>query len=364
MEPVQLSTPSGEAVSEGLQINKFAKVDTQKKETHFTLKIKNGNTDTKKISFVETIEKSVAATSDDIVFVDKPHKIIQRDPKFQWLFENVTSGQEKNVSYYVNKVVNDTESLLTPSIEDITVLTGQVIVQQQPQTFSFDINYTALNIFGLLALAMAGILLTYRFEHLRRRTSLNGLRRFIGKPILAAETGRKIGTVEDVTFMPATGELLNVIVRKPTQYGRRLLLVSRHNRLYVPFQAVQGIGDYIVITEKDIIFEAVLKKRSREIKVARPSAPIQTDTARFYKTSGTVKIGQAPKEKQETLVQFIGPFKFSTPSLKGHMHQLKSLYRDGVMDENTYKSAKKRLLSNNVHENIIGKIKNKAKIFR
>ena len=140
--------------------------------------------------------------------------------------------------------------------------------------------------------------------------------------------------------------------------------MSRHNRLYVPFQAVQGIGDYIVITEKDIIFEAVLKKRSREIKVARPSVPIQTDTARFYKTSGTLKIGQAPKEKQETLVQFIGPFKGHQDSLKRHMHELKRLYRDGVMDEKTYKSAKKGLfkgVSNG--EGMASKIRHKIKIF-
>lgn len=73
-------------------------------------------------------------------------------------------------------------------------------------------------------------------------------REIMGKTVVSKE-GRKFGQVGDVTFDPATGELLNIILSNPTQYARNILGTD----LKIPFTAVVSIGDFVIVSEEDLV---------------------------------------------------------------------------------------------------------------
>ena len=76
----------------------------------------------------------------------------------------------------------------------------------------------------------------------------------IGKIIVSEESGRKFGIVGDVNFITESGELMNLIISDPTKQAAELnLSEDDHGRLLVPFSAVRSIGDFIIISEKDIV---------------------------------------------------------------------------------------------------------------
>lgn len=76
----------------------------------------------------------------------------------------------------------------------------------------------------------------------------------VGKTIVSEETGRKFGTVGDVNFVSESGELLNVILLDPTKHSNELSLErDESNRLLIPFSAVKSVGDFVIISEKEII---------------------------------------------------------------------------------------------------------------
>ena len=76
----------------------------------------------------------------------------------------------------------------------------------------------------------------------------------VGKTIISEETGRKFGIVTNIDFITESGELLNVIVDQPTKHLTDLNLKSDDKgRLLVPFSAVKSIGDFVIISESELI---------------------------------------------------------------------------------------------------------------
>jgi sporulation protein YlmC with PRC-barrel domain len=76
----------------------------------------------------------------------------------------------------------------------------------------------------------------------------------IGKTIVSEESGRKFGMVGDVNFITESGELMNIVLAEPTRQASELKLSEDDKgRLLVPFSAVKSVGDFIIISEKDII---------------------------------------------------------------------------------------------------------------
>lgn len=76
----------------------------------------------------------------------------------------------------------------------------------------------------------------------------------IGKTIVSEESGRKFGMVGDVNFITESGELMNIVLAEPTrQAGDLKLSEDDKGRLLVPFSAVKSVGDFIIISEKDIV---------------------------------------------------------------------------------------------------------------
>ena len=79
-------------------------------------------------------------------------------------------------------------------------------------------------------------------------------RDLIGKVIVSEETGRKFGVVGDLNFVSESGELLNLVLVEPTKHiGDLALEKDEQNRLLIPFSSVKSVGDFVIISEKEIV---------------------------------------------------------------------------------------------------------------
>ena len=76
----------------------------------------------------------------------------------------------------------------------------------------------------------------------------------VGKTIVSEETGRKFGVVTNVDFVTDSGELMNIVVDQPTKHLSELNLKSDdRGRLLIPFSSVKSIGDFVIISENELI---------------------------------------------------------------------------------------------------------------
>ena len=78
-------------------------------------------------------------------------------------------------------------------------------------------------------------------------------REIIGKVVISEETGRKFGVVGDLKFVSESGELLSLVLSEPTKHTQNLTLErDEENRMLVPFSTVKSVGDFVIISEKEI----------------------------------------------------------------------------------------------------------------
>jgi len=75
----------------------------------------------------------------------------------------------------------------------------------------------------------------------------------IGKTVVS-KTGKRFGEVGDIVFEVRSGELIHMVLKSPTPYTEKLELEKdKEGNLLIPFSAVIAIGDYMVVSEEDII---------------------------------------------------------------------------------------------------------------
>lgn len=75
-----------------------------------------------------------------------------------------------------------------------------------------------------------------------------------GKTIVSEEHGKKFGEVEDLSFVADTGELMNILITDTTQHIEEgKLQEDRKGRSLIPFSAVRSIGDFVIVSEDDIM---------------------------------------------------------------------------------------------------------------
>jgi len=75
----------------------------------------------------------------------------------------------------------------------------------------------------------------------------------IGKTVVS-KTGKKFGIVGDIIFETRSGELIHIIVANPTEYTAKLELEKDgEGKMMIPFSSVIAVGDFLVISEEDII---------------------------------------------------------------------------------------------------------------
>lgn len=75
----------------------------------------------------------------------------------------------------------------------------------------------------------------------------------IGKTVVS-KTGKKFGEVGDVIFETRSGELIHLVLARPTSYTEKLELEKdKEGNILIPFSAVIAVGDFMVVSEEDII---------------------------------------------------------------------------------------------------------------
>ena len=81
----------------------------------------------------------------------------------------------------------------------------------------------------------------------------NSFSAIIGKMIVTKE-GKRLGFVKDITFETKSGELINLAVKDSTPYTKNLNLErSNSNELLIPYSAIIAIGDFVIVSEEDLI---------------------------------------------------------------------------------------------------------------
>lgn len=79
-------------------------------------------------------------------------------------------------------------------------------------------------------------------------------RDIIGKTIVSEETGRKFGLIGNLNFIVESGELLNIVLEAPTKSAEQVSLeTDEKGNFLIPFSTVKSVGDFIIISEKEII---------------------------------------------------------------------------------------------------------------
>ena len=75
----------------------------------------------------------------------------------------------------------------------------------------------------------------------------------LGKMVVTKE-GKRLGFVKDITFETKSGELISLIIKDVTIYTRNLNLEkASSNEFLIPYSAIIAIGDFIIISEEDLI---------------------------------------------------------------------------------------------------------------
>lgn len=84
-------------------------------------------------------------------------------------------------------------------------------------------------------------------------TEKKPFRVLLGKMIVTRE-GKRLGFVKDITFETKSGELINIVVKDITPYTRNLNLErTSTNELLIPYNAIIAIGDFVIVSEEDLI---------------------------------------------------------------------------------------------------------------
>lgn len=78
-------------------------------------------------------------------------------------------------------------------------------------------------------------------------------RELMGKTVVS-KSGKRFGIVGDILFETKSGELINLVLDNPTPHAEKLDLErDNEGNILIPFSSVVATGDFMVISEEDII---------------------------------------------------------------------------------------------------------------
>ena len=84
-------------------------------------------------------------------------------------------------------------------------------------------------------------------------TDKKPLKDIIGRMVVTKE-GKKLGVVKDLTFETRTGELIQIGLKDSTPYTKNLNIeLSESNEILIPYNTIIAIGDFVVISEEDLM---------------------------------------------------------------------------------------------------------------
>jgi sporulation protein YlmC with PRC-barrel domain len=78
-------------------------------------------------------------------------------------------------------------------------------------------------------------------------------KQLMGKTVVS-KSGKRFGEVGDIVFETKSGELIHLVLKNPTTYTDKLELEkNKEGDLLIPFSAVIAMGDFLVVSEEDIV---------------------------------------------------------------------------------------------------------------
>ena len=78
-------------------------------------------------------------------------------------------------------------------------------------------------------------------------------KQILGKTVVT-KSGKRFGDVGNISFETRTGELMQIILKNATSYANGLdLEKDNEGHLTIPFSAVIAVGDFVVVSEEDIV---------------------------------------------------------------------------------------------------------------
>lgn len=81
----------------------------------------------------------------------------------------------------------------------------------------------------------------------------NYSKQLMGKTVVS-KSGRRFGEVGDIVFETRSGELIHLVLSNPTAYIQKLELEKdEEGSILIPFSSVLAIGDFLVVSEEDIV---------------------------------------------------------------------------------------------------------------
>lgn len=79
------------------------------------------------------------------------------------------------------------------------------------------------------------------------------LKEIMSKLVVTKE-GKRLGIVKDITFETRSGELIHLVLKDPTAYTKNLNLEkTKQDETLVPYTAILAIGDFVVVSEEDLV---------------------------------------------------------------------------------------------------------------
>ena len=73
--------------------------------------------------------------------------------------------------------------------------------------------------------------------------------------LVVTKEGKRLGIVKDITFETNTGELIQIVLKEPTLYTRNLNLETSSvgKEATIPYNSIIAIGDFVVVSEEDLM---------------------------------------------------------------------------------------------------------------
>jgi sporulation protein YlmC with PRC-barrel domain len=72
--------------------------------------------------------------------------------------------------------------------------------------------------------------------------------------MVVTKEGKRLGFVKDITFETNSGELINLLIKDSTPYVKNLNLErTDSNELLIPYNSIIAIGDFVIVSEEDLI---------------------------------------------------------------------------------------------------------------
>lgn len=72
--------------------------------------------------------------------------------------------------------------------------------------------------------------------------------------MIVTKEGKRLGFVKDITFETRSGELISLVVKDATPYTKNLNLErTGSNELLIPYNSIIAIGDFVIVSEEDLI---------------------------------------------------------------------------------------------------------------